>query len=100
MHHWAYWYFPCFIFIMFDAVLHGPLDTLTFSVFLYTLFDALLHAPFDTLAYSVFLYIIFDAVLHAPLDTLACPCFCTYCLIQFFMHSWTHWCFHCFIHIA
>ena len=116
---WTHWRFPCFFckyvlcsvtctvghtgifrvfFIMFDAGLHGPLDILTFSVFFYTLFDALLHAPLDTLAFSVFLYIIFDAVLHAPLDTLAFPCFCTYCLC--YMHSWTHWCFHCFKHVA
>ena len=86
--------------MLFDAVLHGPLDTLAFSMFLYTQFDALLHAPLDPLAFSVFLYIIFDAVLHAPLDKLAFPCFCTYCLIQCYMQSWTHWCFHCFIHIA
>ena len=89
-----------FLHIPFAAVLHGPLDTLTFPVFLYILFDALLHAPLDTLAFSVFLYIIFDAVLHAPLDTLAFPCFCTNCLIQCYMHSWTHWCFQSFIHIA
>ena len=119
MHLWTHWRFPCFFckyvlcsvtctvghtgifrvfFIMFDAVLHGQLDTRTFSVFLYTLFDALLHAPLDTLAFSLVLYIIFDAVLHAPLDTLVFSLFYTYCLIHCNMHSWTHCCFLCFIH--
>ena len=28
------------------------------------------------------------------------PYFCTYCLIQCFVHSWTQCCFPCFIHIV
>ena len=60
LHRWTHWRFPCFFckyvlssvtctvgrtgvfrvffYILFDAVLHGSLDTLTFTVVLYTLF--------------------------------------------------------------
>ena len=103
--------FPA-LFILFDPVLHAPLDTIVFSLFVYILFYAELHALLIRLVFSLFLYILFDAVLHSPLDTLVfslfysyclkqcymlrwtqlCfPCFCTYCLIQCCMHLWTHW---------
>ena len=87
-----------FVYILFDAVFHGPLDTLTFSVCLYTLFDALLHAPLDTVAFSVFLYVLFDPVLHAQLDTLVFSLFYTYCLKHCYMLRWTHWRFLYFLH--
>ena len=100
MHRWAHWYFPCFCFIMFDAVLHGPLDTLTFSVFLYTLFDALLHAQLDTLVFSLFYTYCLKQCYMLRLTHWRFPYFFTYCLIQCFVHSWTHCCFPCFIRIV
>ena len=77
----------------FYAVLHGPLDTMVFSlfsvhtvlcsvactfghtgvfrVFFVNMFYVVLHAPLGTLVFSVFfLYFMFDAVLHGLLDTL------------------------------
>ena len=119
MHRWTHWRLPCFVhtvccivtctvgqtgrffvflYTLFAAVFRAPFDKLVFSLFLYILFDALLYAPLDKLAFSAFLYILFDPLLHAQLDTLVFSLFCTHCLIQCYMHRWTHWCFPCFVH--
>ena len=100
------------LYILFDAMLHGQLDTLAFSVFFYTLFDAcfvhrstnwcfpylctyclmhrytlfdaVFHAPFDTLVFFLFLYMRFDRLFDAHLDTLVFSLFYTYCFNPYF----------------
>ena len=64
--------FSVFLYILFDAVLHSPLDTLVFSVFFckYVLCSVTCTVGHTGVFLVFFLYILFDVVYHGPLDTL------------------------------
>ena len=95
VHSWTQCCFPCFIHIVFCSVTYTVGHTGVFPV-LYILFDAMLHVPVDTLTFSVFLYTLFDACFVHRSTNWCFPYFCTYCLMHCYMHRWTHSYFPCF----
>ena len=63
---------------------------------LFILFDPVLHAPLETIVFNFFCTFCFMQSYMHRWSGLCFPWFCTYCLMQCYIPRWTPWCFSCF----
>ena len=96
MHRWTHWRFPCFCTYCLKHCYMHRWTQLCLPFFVHSVL-CIITCSVDQACVFLVLYILFYPVLHATLDTLVFSVFCTHCLMQCYIHRWTHWCFPCFL---